>query len=41
MLVARLYYVNSRLYEMIALVAAAEQNGPTLSRFMNSLRFTR
>ena len=40
-LVARLYYVNSRLYEMIALVAAPEQNGPTLSRFMNSLRITR
>ena len=40
-LMARIYYVNSRLYEMIALTTAAEQNGPTVARFMNSLRIVR
>lgn len=36
--VVRVYYSNARLYEVLALVPAAEQNGPVVTRFMNSVR---
>lgn len=36
-LTARIYYDNERLYEQMALTTPQEQNGPVLTRFMNSL----
>lgn len=37
-LAGRVYYNDWRLYEMIALTKPEEQNGPIVTRFMNSLR---
>lgn len=39
--VVRIYYANARLYEVLALVPAADQNGPVVTRFMNSVRIVR
>lgn len=36
-LAARIYYLNARLYEQVAIVPAADRNSPVLARFMNSL----
>ena len=39
-LAGRVYYSDWRLYEMLALTKPEEQNGPIVTRFLNSLRIT-
>ena len=39
--VVRIYYANARLYEVLALVPAADLNGPVVTRFLNSVRIVR
>lgn len=38
LLIGRVYFLNARLYLLIALAPPDEQNSPTVARFMNSLR---
>lgn len=38
---ARIYFANARIYEVLALVPAADQNGPVVTRFLNSVRIVR
>jgi hypothetical protein len=37
----RIYAVESRLYEMLAMTTADQQDGPTVRAFMNSLYVVR
>lgn len=40
-LTARVYYINQRLYELMAVTTADEQNSPLVAEIMNSLQVVR
>ncbi len=41
LLIGRAYFLNARLYIQVAIVPPEEQNGPMVTRFLNSLRIVR
>ncbi len=41
LLIGRVYFLNARLYLLVAMAPPDEQNSPTVARFMNSLRIVR
>jgi hypothetical protein len=41
LLIGRVYFLNARLYVQVAIVPPEEQNSPTVTRFMTSLRIAR
>ena len=41
LLIGRAYFLNARLYVQVEIVSPEEQNSPTVTRFINSLRIVR
>jgi hypothetical protein len=41
LVLVKCYYINSRLYELIASVTPEQQNGPVVTNFMNDLSILR